>query len=89
MKKPNLYTNTLIKIKTVRKYNSFSFDEGEELAEKSSLFDNFIQIIDGTAEVMISGKNHRLTIEQGIITPALTSHILEHFVILYRIERVK
>ena len=87
MKKPNLYTNTLIKIKTVRKYNSFSFDE--ELAEKSSLFDNFIQIIDGTAEVMISGKNHRLTIEQGIITPALTSHILEHFVILYRIERVK
>ena len=62
MKKPNLYTNTLIKIKTVRKYNSFSFDEGEELAEKSSSFDHFIQIIDGTAEVMISGKKHRLTI---------------------------
>ena len=87
MKKPNLYTNTLIKIKTVRKYNSFYFDKGEELAEKLSSFDHFIQIIDGTAEVMISGKNHRLTIEQGIITP--TSHILEHFVILCKIERVK
>lgn len=66
-----------------------SFDEGDELAEKSSPFDNFIQIIGGTAEVMISGKNHRLTIGQGIITPAPTSHILEHFVILCKIERVK
>jgi quercetin dioxygenase-like cupin family protein len=34
-----------------------SFALGEELAERASPFDNYIQIIDGTAEVIINEKN--------------------------------
>ncbi len=37
-----------------------SFDAGEELTEKTLPFDNYIQIIDGTAEVSIDDKNYLL-----------------------------
>ncbi len=52
-----------------------SFDAGEELAEKISPFDNYIQIIDGKAEVTINGKVFMLDKGQGIIIPAHASHI--------------
>lgn len=51
-----------------------SFDAGEELEEKSSPFDNFIQIIDGTADLLLKGKNMKLTLGQGIIIPAHAVH---------------
>jgi quercetin dioxygenase-like cupin family protein len=51
-----------------------SFDAGEELAEKASPFDNYIQIIDGVAQLNIDGKNYRLTLGQGIIIPAHARH---------------
>ncbi len=34
-----------------------SFDAGEELDEKTSPFDTYVQIIDGTAEIIINKKN--------------------------------
>src|ERR1700737_3552425 len=43
-----------------------SFDAGEELAEKTSPFDNYIQIIDGTAEVIINEKKYKLNLGEGI-----------------------
>ena len=51
-----------------------SFDTGEELAEKISPFDIYIQIIDGAAEVIIDDKKHVLGLGEGIIIPAHTSH---------------
>lgn len=51
-----------------------SFDAGEELEEKSSSFDNFIQIIDGTADLLLKGERIRLSLGQGIIIPAHASH---------------
>ncbi len=51
-----------------------SFDAGEELAEKASPFDNYIQIIDGVAQLNINGKNYLLTLGQGIIIPAHARH---------------
>jgi quercetin dioxygenase-like cupin family protein len=51
-----------------------SFDAGEELAEKSSPFDNYIQIIDGTAELRISGTRHELQLGEGLIIPAHAVH---------------
>jgi len=50
------------------------FIAGEELEEKISPFDNYIQIIDGTAEVGINDKNYKLRLGEGIIIPAHTSH---------------
>jgi quercetin dioxygenase-like cupin family protein len=72
---PNAVVSKTIVKKITGNITATSFDEGEELAEKTSPFDNFIQIIDGSAEIMISGKNHKLCIGQGIIIPAHTSHI--------------
>jgi quercetin dioxygenase-like cupin family protein len=49
-----------------------SFDRGEELEEKVYPFDNYIQIIDGTAEVTIDGKIFHLNLGEGIVIPAHT-----------------
>jgi quercetin dioxygenase-like cupin family protein len=57
-------------------------DAGEELAEKTSPFDTFIQIIDGAAQVIINEKKYKLRLGEGIIIPAHTSHCFnasEHF----------
>ena len=51
-----------------------SVDAGEELEEKSSSFDNFIQIIDGTANLLLKGEKIKLSLGQGIIIPAHASH---------------
>lgn len=51
-----------------------SFDAGEEQAEKTSPFDNFIQIIDGVAELIIDKKKYRLTLGEGIVIPAHSRH---------------
>lgn len=72
---PNAVVSRTIVKRITGNITASSFDEGEELAEKSSPFDNFIQIIDGTAEITIRGKKHKLTIGQGIVIPANASHI--------------
>ena len=66
-------SKTIIK-KTTGNVTVTSFDEGEELAEKTSPFDNYIQIIDGTAEVIINEKKYKLRLGEGIIIPAHVSH---------------
>jgi quercetin dioxygenase-like cupin family protein len=53
-----------------------SFDEGEELPEKLSPYDTFVQIIDGTAEITIDNKLFTLHLGEGMIIP---SHALHHF----------
>lgn len=51
-----------------------AFDAGEEVEEKSAPFDNYIQIIDGTAEVIIKKKKYKLKKGEGIIIPAHSTH---------------
>ena len=51
-----------------------SFDAGEELAERISPFDTYIQIIDGVAELTIDKKNFKLNLGDGIIIPAHSRH---------------
>jgi quercetin dioxygenase-like cupin family protein len=51
-----------------------SFDEGEELEEKTYPFDTFIQIIDGVAEISIDKKPFRLSLGDGIVIPAHAPH---------------
>jgi quercetin dioxygenase-like cupin family protein len=53
-----------------------SFDTGEGLNEKISPFDTYLQVIDGTAVVVVDGKSNTLSTGQGIIIPAhKSSHI--------------
>ncbi len=51
-----------------------SFDAGEELAEKTSPYDTFIQIIDGTAELVMNDKKYKLRLGEGIIIPSNSKH---------------
>jgi quercetin dioxygenase-like cupin family protein len=71
---PNAVLSKTIIKKHTGNITASSFDAGEELAEKTSPFDNYIQIIDGTAEITINEKIHKLTLGQGIIIPAHASH---------------
>jgi quercetin dioxygenase-like cupin family protein len=71
---PNsILMKTIIK-KTTGNVMVTAVDAGEELAEKTSPFDMFIQIIDGAAEVEIRDKTYKLRLGEGIIIPAHSSH---------------
>jgi len=71
---PNAVVSKTIIKKITGTVTVSSFDTGEELAEKISPFDIYIQIIDGAAEVIIDDKKHILGLGEGIIIPAHTSH---------------
>ena len=51
-----------------------SLDAGEELAEKTTPFDTYIQIIDGNAELSIDNKKIHMQLGEGIIIPAHAKH---------------
>lgn len=71
---PNsIVSKTIIK-KTTGNITVSSLDEGEELAEKKSPYDNYIQIIDGAAEVIINEKTYKLKLGEGIVIPANAPH---------------
>jgi quercetin dioxygenase-like cupin family protein len=72
---PNAVVSKTIIKKITGNITATSFDAGEELAEKTSPFDNYIQIIDGTASVTVDENVFKLTKGQGIIIPAHASHI--------------
>lgn len=71
---PNAVVSKTIIKKTTGNVTVTSFDTGEELAEKTSPFDMFVQIIDGVAEVVINEKNYLLRTGDGIIIPAHAPH---------------
>jgi quercetin dioxygenase-like cupin family protein len=73
---PNAVVSKTIIKKTTGNITVTSFDTGEELAEKTSPFDIFIQIIDGAAEVIINEKTYLLRIGNGIIIPAHSPHCI-------------
>jgi quercetin dioxygenase-like cupin family protein len=71
---PNAVLSKTIIKKTTGNITASSFDAGEELQEKTSPFDNYIQIIDGSAEIFINDKKHCLLLGEGIIIPAHAKH---------------
>ena len=60
---------TIIK-KTTGNVTAVSVDTGENITEKISPFDRFIQIIEGRAEILIDGDSQTLETGQSIIIPA-------------------
>jgi quercetin dioxygenase-like cupin family protein len=71
---PNAVLSKTIIKKITGNITLSSFDEGEELEEKTSPFDIFIQIIDGSAEITINEKVFKLKIGEGIVIPAHSIH---------------
>ena len=54
----------------------FSFDEGEGLSEHTAPFDALVYILDGEAEIIISGEAHTVKAGEMIIMPAHDPHAL-------------
>lgn len=73
---PNAVMSKTIIKKSTGNVTAMSFSEGEELGEKTFPYDNYIQIIDGAADVTIGQKKFHLKLGSGIVIPA---HSLHHF----------
>ena len=71
---PNAVVSKTIIKKTSGNVTVSSFAAKEELAEKKSPHDTFIQIIDGAAEVMINDKKYQLKVGDGIVVPVNTPY---------------
>ena len=71
---PNAVVSKTILKKSSGNITVSSFDTGEELAEKISPFDNYIQIIDGAAEVTIDKMKYQLKAGDGMVIPAHAAH---------------
>ena len=55
----------------------FAFDAGQGLSEHTAPFDALVSILDGEAEITISGKPFNLTEGEMIIMPADDPHALK------------
>jgi quercetin dioxygenase-like cupin family protein len=73
------YVANAVVIKTILKKSTgnisvISVDSGEGLTKKTSPFDTFVQVIDGTVELVIQSKKHLLLTGSSIIIPAHASN---------------
>jgi quercetin dioxygenase-like cupin family protein len=55
----------------------FAFDKGEFLSEHKAPFDAMVNIIDGSAEIIIAGESHIVKSGQMIIMPANIPHAVK------------
>jgi quercetin dioxygenase-like cupin family protein len=74
---PNSVLIKTIVRKSTGNVSAVSFDSGEALTEKISAFDTFIQVIDGTAEILIDDKSYTLDTGQSIIIPAHSKNTIK------------
>jgi quercetin dioxygenase-like cupin family protein len=63
--------------KTTGNITFFSFDKGELLSEHKAPFDALVNVIDGSAEVIIAGESHKVNSGEMIIMPANVPHALK------------
>lgn len=54
----------------------FAFDQGQGLSEHTAPFDTLIQMLEGSAEIRIDGRPHRLKAGQMMIMPQDHPHAL-------------
>lgn len=55
----------------------FAFDKGQGLSEHTAPFDALVNVLDGKAEIIISGKSYHLHAGNVIIMPAHQPHALK------------
>jgi quercetin dioxygenase-like cupin family protein len=55
----------------------FAFDEGQSLSEHTAPFDAVAHLLEGEAEIMVSGKPIRTTAGQAVLMPANQPHALK------------
>ncbi len=52
----------------------FAFDAGQELSEHTSAYDAFVQVLDGTVELVIGGARVVVEPGQAVVMPAGVPH---------------
>ncbi len=52
----------------------FAFDAGQKLSEHTAPFDALVQVMEGSAEIVVGGQPNQLTAGQSIIMPANIPH---------------
>ena len=55
----------------------FAFDAGQELSEHTAPFDALVQVLEGEADIFISGLSFHLKTGQSIILPAGKPHAVK------------
>jgi len=55
----------------------FAFDAGQELSEHTAPFDALVHMVEGEAEIIISGKSFTLASGDAIIMPANEPHAVK------------
>jgi len=55
----------------------FAFDTGQELSEHTAPFDALVHVVDGEAEIIISGKSFQLKSGDAVIMPANDPHAVK------------
>jgi quercetin dioxygenase-like cupin family protein len=55
----------------------FAFDEGQGLSEHTAPFDALVHVLEGEAEISITGKSHHLQGGEMILMPAQQPHALK------------
>ena len=74
--KDSIVSRTLID-KNTGTVTFFAFDEGQGLCEHTAPFDALVYLLDGEAEITISGKSHTLKEGEVIIMPANEPHAVK------------
>ncbi len=68
----------------------FAFDAGQKLSEHTAPFDAMVQVMAGSAEIVIGGNPNQLSAGESIIMPANTPHAVnanERFIMLLTMIR--
>ena len=72
--------NSVVSREIIRKETGtvtiFAFDKGEGLSEHTAPFDAMVQVVDGTAEIIISGNKNVVKSGEMIIMPGNVPHAL-------------
>ena len=55
----------------------FAFDAGQELSEHTAPFDALVHVVEGEAEIVISGKSYQLKSGDAIVMPADEPHAVK------------
>jgi quercetin dioxygenase-like cupin family protein len=55
----------------------FAFDKGQELSEHTAPFDALVHVVEGEAEIIISGESYQLNSGDAIIMPADEPHAVK------------
>jgi quercetin dioxygenase-like cupin family protein len=69
-------SRTLVK-KSTGSVTVFAFDRGQELSEHTVPHDAFVLVIDGEAEITVSGTAHRLKQGDAILMPGNHPHAVK------------